>query len=68
MSETNGAKKIPLVVLSQLQIAQLRIQNAQLAHDLLCAKVEAAFGVRLQGAQVSDDGTVIEAPQPEAPK
>jgi len=67
MSEGNGAKKIPLAVLTQLQNAELRVQNARLAFDLLCAKVEQTFGVRLQGAQIADDGTVTE-PQPEAPK
>ncbi len=60
-------KTIPVGVVNMLREAQLRLELAQERLNHLCTKVEAKFGVRVQGAQVLDDGTVIEVPPPEAP-
>lgn len=64
----SGPKKLPPAVLSALQAAQLRVQLAQEQWNHLCTRIEARFGVRMQGATVADDGTVTELPPPPAPE
>lgn len=59
-------KKIPLQVLSMLREAQLRVQLAEEQFRHLVTKIEGRLGVRLQNAQIADDGTVIEAQPPES--
>ncbi len=68
MSEGNGAKvtkTLPPGAMALLREAELRVQLAQERFQHLITRVEAQFGVRLQGAQIAEDGTVTEAKQPE---